>query len=81
MNSAQAARKTELTTALITMMLRKPKVRMMRAASVFMPMAPAAEANVTSPELQRRQAESDLHQQRQQKRQRADAERGTESRR
>ena len=67
-NSAQAARKTELTTALMIMMLRKPKVRMMRAASVFMPMAPAAEANVTRPELQRRQAEADLHQQRQQKR-------------
>ena len=49
-NSAQAARKIELTTALIIMMLRKPKVRMMRAASVFMPMAPAAEVNVTSPE-------------------------------
>ena len=49
-NSAQAARKTELTTALIIMMLRKPKVLMMRAASVFMPMAPTADANVTSPE-------------------------------
>ena len=34
----------------MVMMLRKPKVRMMRAASVFMPMAPAAEANVTRPE-------------------------------
>ena len=49
-NSAQAARKTELTTALMIMMLRKPKVRMMRAASVFMPIAPTAEANVTRPE-------------------------------
>ncbi len=49
-NSAQAARNTELTTALMVMMLRKPKVRMMRAASVFMPMAPTAEAKVTSPE-------------------------------
>ena len=49
-NSAQAARKIELTTALTVIMLRKPKVRMMRAASVFMPMAPTAEENVTSPE-------------------------------
>ena len=49
-NSAQAARKNELTTALIVIMLRKPKVRMMRAASVFMPMAPTAEENVTSPD-------------------------------
>src|ERR1700674_4639459 len=49
-NSAQAARKTELTTALIVIMLRKPKVRMMRAASVFMPMAPTADENVTRPD-------------------------------
>src|SRR6478736_4391132 len=43
-NSADAARNTELTIALTTMILRKPKVRMMRAASVFMPIAPTAEA-------------------------------------
>src|SRR3954470_17085702 len=49
-NSAQAARNTELTTALTVIMLRKPKVRMMRAASVFMPMAPTADENVTRPD-------------------------------
>ncbi len=49
-NSAQAARKAELTTALTVIMLRKPNALMMRAASVFMPMAPTAEANVTRPD-------------------------------
>jgi hypothetical protein len=33
------------------MILRKPKVLMRRPASVFMPMAPTADANVTSPDL------------------------------
>src|SRR5436305_7447746 len=49
-NSAQAARKNELTMALIVIMLRKPKVRMMRAASAFIPIAPTAEAKVTRPD-------------------------------
>ena len=31
--------------------LRKPKARMMRAASVFMPMAPSEEPKVTRPDL------------------------------
>ncbi len=50
-NSAEAARNSELTIALITMILRKPKVLMIRAARVFMPIAPTAEANVTRPDL------------------------------
>ncbi len=49
-NSAQAARNSELTMALTVIMLRKPKVRMIRAASVFMPIAPTADANVTNPD-------------------------------
>ena len=73
-NSAQAARKIVLISALTVIMLRKPKVRMIRAASVFMPMAPTAEAKRHEARLERRQAEADLHQQRQQERQRADAE-------
>jgi len=59
-NSAQAARKIELTTALITMTLRKPKVLMMRAASVFMPMGAGRGGECHEPGAQRRQAESDL---------------------
>ena len=49
-NSAQAARKTALTMAFTVIRLRKPKVRMSRAASVFMPIAPSAEAKVTRPD-------------------------------
>ena len=73
-NSAQTARKAALTIASTVMMLRKPKVLIMRAASVFMNSAPTAEPKVIRPGLKRRQAEADLQQQRQQERQRADAE-------
>ena len=50
-NSAQAARKNELATALMARIFRKPKVRMIRAARAFMPMAPTADAKVTRPDL------------------------------
>lgn len=49
-NSAQAARKTALTIAFTVIKLRKPKARMTRAASAFMPMAPSEEPKVTRPE-------------------------------
>ena len=49
-NSAQTPRKKALMTAFTVIKLRKPKVRMIRAASVFIPMAPSEEAKVTRPE-------------------------------
>src|SRR3982074_1650768 len=73
-NSAQAARKIELTTALMVMMLRKPKVRIIRAASVFMPIAPTAAAKVTSPERGAEKPNAARHKERQKKRRGADAE-------
>ena len=73
-NSAQAARNTELTTALTVIRLRKPKVRMMRARQRLHAHGADGGGERHQAGLERRQAEADLHQQRQQERQRADAE-------
>ena len=68
--SAQAAMKNELMIALTTVTLRKPKARMICAASVFMPSAPNADANVYKSRFKRRKAKPNLHEERQQERQR-----------
>ena len=49
-NSAQTPRKNALTIAFTVIRLRKPKARIRRAASVFMPIAPSEEEKVTRPE-------------------------------
>ena len=64
-NSAIAARKRLLTTALVTSTRLKPKRRRIGAAVLFMAMAPAALAKVRSPDWSGVQAEAELEQQRQ----------------
>ena len=49
-NSAQAAVNTELMIALVIRIRRKPKRRMIRAASDFIVKAPTADVNVSSPD-------------------------------